>query len=76
MLIGIPGRADISDMRSFVSTHGLGHMPHLPDEDGELWRTYGVSYQPRWLLIRSDGTEESGGGAIPASVVTDALTPG
>ena len=63
-------------MQSFISTYGVGNMTHLPDTQGTLWRTYGVSYQPRWLLIRTDGTEQSGGGAIPASVVTDALTPG
>ncbi len=59
-----------------MSTYGVGNMPHLPDEQGNLWTSYGVSYQPRWLLIRTDGTEQTGGGEIPASVVTDALTPG
>lgn len=63
-------------MRRFVSTYGVGNMPHLPDEDGDLWEMYGVSYQPRWLLIRADETEERGGGTIPDSIVTDALTPG
>ena len=76
MLIGIPGRDSQSEMNGFVSTYGVGNMPHLPDEQGDLWTRYGVSYQPRWLLIRTDGTEQAGGGEIPASVVTDALTPG
>ncbi|WP_419552491.1 hypothetical protein [Candidatus Poriferisodalis sp.] len=63
-------------MSRFVSTYGVGNMPHLPDENGDLWRRFGVSYQPRWLLIRADGTEEPGGGVPPDSIVQDALTPG
>ena len=76
-LISIPGRDTTSAMSSFVDGYGLGEMPHLPDMDGRgLWTTYGVSYQPRWLLIRADESEERGGGAIPDSIVADALTPG
>ena len=63
-------------MSRFVSTYGVGNMPHLPDENGELWTRFGVSYQPRWLLIRADGTEQPGGGSIPEAIVTDALTAG
>lgn len=63
-------------MSSFVSTYGLGHLPNLPDEDGQIARALGISYHPRWLLIRADETEQRGSGAIPDSVVNDALTPG
>ena len=66
-------------MSSFVSRYNLGNVPQLPDVDGSgLWTTYGVSYQPRWLLIRADEdeSEERGSGVIPDSIVTDALTPG
>lgn len=76
-LIGVPGRDTASEMSSFVNRYGLGDVPQLPDMDGRgLWTTYSVSYQPRWLLIRTDETEERGGGAIPDSIVADALTPG
>ena len=75
-MVGIPARDTQAAMRRFVSTYGVGNMPHLPDERAELWQMYGVSYQPRWLLLRADGTEQAGGGAIPDAVVTDALTPG
>lgn len=51
-------------------------MPNLPDEDGQIARVLGISYHPRWLLIRADGSEEPGSGAIPDAIVTDALTPG
>jgi len=59
-----------------VSSYGLGHLTNLPDEDNQIARALGISYHPRWVLIRADGTEERGSGAIPGSIVTDALTPG
>ena len=75
-LVSVGGHDTKSAISSFVSRHGLGHLPNLPDEDSDIARALGVSYHPRWLLIRADGTEERGGGAIPDSIVTDALTPG
>ena len=63
-------------MSRFVSTYGVGNMPHLPDENGDLWTAFGVSYQPRWYLIRADGTSDRGGGIPPESIVQDALTAG
>ncbi|WP_419946603.1 hypothetical protein [Candidatus Poriferisodalis sp.] len=75
-LVSVGGHDTPSAISSFVSRYGLGHLTNLPDVDNELARTLGVSYHPRWLLIRADGTDERGGGAIPDSIVTDALTPG
>lgn len=59
-----------------MNSYGLGHLTNLPDEDSQIARALGISYHPRWVLIRADGTEERGSGAIPGSIVTDALTPG
>lgn len=75
-LVSVGGHDTASAISRFVSSYGLGHMPNLPDTENQLARALGVSYHPRWLLIRADGTEDAGAGAIPASVVTDALTPG
>ncbi|WP_420446743.1 peroxiredoxin family protein [Candidatus Poriferisodalis sp.] len=74
--MGIPGRDTKAAMSRFVSTYGVGNMPHLPDENGDLAAQLGVSYHPRWLLIRADGTVERGGGVPPDNIVQDALTPG
>lgn len=75
-LVGVGGHDTSSAIARFVSSYGLGHMPNLPDTENQLARALGVSYHPRWLLIRADGTEQAGGGAIPDAVVADALTPG
>ena len=77
-LISVGGHDTKSAISSFVSRYGLGHLTNLPDVDSHLARTLGISYHPRWLLIRAgeDASEERGSGAIPDAVVTDALTPG
>jgi len=77
-LVSVGGHDTKSAISSFGSRYGLGHLTNLPDVDSYLARTLGISYHPRWLLIRADedASEERGSGAIPDSIVTDALTPG
>ena len=75
-LVSVGGHDTASAISRFVSSYSLGHMPNLPDSEGEVARALGVSYHPRWVLIRADGTEQAGRGAIPDAVVADALTPG
>ena len=74
-LIGIPGGDSQDEYRHFVAKHGLEDIPMAANADGDLWVRYGVSSQPRWLLIRADRSVERGGGTPPADIIQDALTP-
>ena len=74
-MVGVPGGDSQDAYRSFVAKHDLGNMPQVANEDGDLWVQLGVSYQPRWILVRADGSIERGGGAPPRDIVQDALTP-
>ncbi|WP_419839998.1 TlpA family protein disulfide reductase [Candidatus Poriferisodalis sp.] len=73
--MGVPGGDSQDSYRNFVSKHQLGDIPQVANEDGDLWGKLGVSYQPRWVLIRADGSVERGGGAPPPDIVQDALSP-
>ena len=75
VLIGVPGGDSQDSYRRFVAKHQLGDIPQMANEDGELWGQFGVSYQPRWVLVRVDGSIERGGGTPPPDIVQDALTP-
>lgn len=75
VIVGIPGGDDQDSYRNFVAKHGLEDIPQAANEDGELWPQLGVSYQPRWVLVRADGSIERGGGVPPPDIVHDALTP-
>ena len=74
-MVGIPGGDSQDSYRSFVAQHRLDDIPQVTNEDGELWGQLGVSSQPRWMLIRADGSTERGRGSPPADIVRDALTP-
>jgi hypothetical protein len=73
--VGVPGGDSQESYRKFVAKHGLGDVPQVANEDGDLWDQLGNSYQPRWMLVRTDGSIERGGGAPPPDIVQDALTP-
>jgi len=73
-LVGVPGGDSQDSYRNFVSKHQLDDIPQVTNEDGDLWGKFGVSSQPRWVLVRTDGTLERGGGAPPPDIVQDALS--
>lgn len=75
VLVGVPGGDSQDSYRRFVAKHQLGDVPQVANEDGDLWGQLGVSYQPRWVLLRADGSIERGGGTPPPDIVQDALTP-
>ena len=56
--VGMPGRADFGDHQRFIDDFGLNDIPHVADPDGSLWRRFGISSQPAWVLIDDDGTTE------------------
>ncbi len=56
--MGIAGRADIAEHELFIEDFGLSGIPHVVDPDGSLWRRFGISSQPAWVLIDDDGTTE------------------
>lgn len=58
-LLGVAGRGDVEDMRAFVDETGTGGFRHLVDEDGELWRRFGVISQPAFVFVSSTGTTDS-----------------
>jgi peroxiredoxin len=42
-------------MREFVDRHGLGAFPHLADDDGQVWRRFGVTTQEYFVILDASG---------------------
>lgn len=42
-------------MRDFVARHDMGHILHLVDPDGTLWRRFDIPGQPAWVFIDAKG---------------------
>lgn len=62
--IGVAGHDDDAAHEAFVADHGLDHIVHAIDEDGSLWARYGVSYQPAWVFVDTDGTTRLHAGGL------------
>lgn len=43
-------------MRDFVADTGTGAMTHLVDDDGSLWKRFGVFNQPSFAFVSRDGS--------------------
>jgi hypothetical protein len=53
--VGIPAQDTDDAMRAFVDRHGLGAMPQVVDDEGDLWARFGVRVQPAWVFVPDDG---------------------
>ena len=63
-VIGVAGRDEVGPMRDFIAEHGLQDMTHVVDADGSVWSSYGISYQPAWVFIDTDGQASVAAGAL------------
>ncbi len=48
-------------MSAFVDGTGVGIFPNIMDENGDIWREYGIGTQPAFVLQRADGSIEKFG---------------
>jgi hypothetical protein len=42
-------------MRRFVADRGIGGFPNLADDDGVLWRQFGVTSQEFYVILDANG---------------------
>lgn len=69
--IGVAGLGEASAMEAFVADTDTGGFTHLADDDGSLWRRFGVTYQPAYAFISPDGVVEVLVGALGAAELTE-----
>ncbi|MDH5314210.1 MAG: hypothetical protein OEW66_10315 [Actinomycetota bacterium] len=50
----MPGNDSMGRMQEFVDRYGLG-FPQAVTEDGSLWASFGVAYQPAWVFVDNSG---------------------
>ncbi|PZF83675.1 redoxin domain-containing protein, partial [Micromonospora deserti] len=56
-LVGVAGLGSGADaMRRFARDTGVDGFPHLADDDGTVWRRFGVTSQEHYVLLDSAGT--------------------
>ena len=57
-IVGVPGRGEVAEMDGFVADTGTGSLRHVVDEDGAIWRDYGIIGQPAFAFVDDDGAAE------------------
>lgn len=56
--VGVAAEDQLDAMKKFVSDHRMGGFPHLADLDGSVWKRFGVTAQPTFAFVRTDGSVE------------------
>ena len=69
--VGVAGRSDLNNVKEFITSFDVEEFPHLYDPDGEIWARYGVSSQPAWVFIDSNGEPQRAFGVLGTSVLDD-----
>jgi peroxiredoxin len=71
-VLGIAGLGDVRTSEAFISDHpGVDQFPNIYDEDGSIWRDFGVTGQPTMVLINQDGLSESYSGGYGQHDIVD-----
>ncbi len=58
-VVGVGGLADAADVRDFA--HQVDGPTHLIDEEGEIWRHFGVTAQSSYVVLDADAAVVSEG---------------
>ena len=69
--VGVAGRSDLNSVEEFITSFAVEEFPHLYDPDGEIWARYGVSSQPAWVFIDSNGEPQRAFGVLGTSALDD-----
>lgn len=56
--VGVAAEDQLDAMKKFVADHEMTGFPHLADLDGSVWKRFGVTAQPTFAFVKSDGSVE------------------
>ncbi len=71
-VLGIAGLGDVPTSQTFIDDHpGVEAFAHIYDDDGSIWRDFGVTGQPTLVLINQDGRSESYSGGYGKNDIVD-----
>ncbi len=54
--VGVAAQDEVPAMKDFVSQYKMGSFTHLADVDASVWRRFGVTSQPAFAFIGTDGS--------------------
>ena len=72
--IGVASRGDLSQVKEFIERYAVTDLPHIFDDQGDIWRQYRISSQPAWVFIDANGNQERVIGALGDTEIRTKLT--
>lgn len=54
--VGVAAQDQIPAMKQFVDKYSLDGFTQLADTDASIWAKFGITHQPAYAFIRSDGS--------------------
>ncbi len=71
--MGVAGRDELPAVNEFIDTLGVAAFDHAVDQDGSLWRTYGITTQPSFIFIDDSGDTTTHLGALGLEGLSERL---
>jgi hypothetical protein len=64
-VVGVAGLDKVAAMREFVALPKVSGIPHLADEQGVVWKRFGVTAQSTYVVLDAAGAVTRRGHAEP-----------
>lgn len=69
--VGVGAQDKLPALQEFAAKYGVDKFTELADTDAAVWAKFGVTRQPAYAFIRSDGSVEVVKGSLAESDLTD-----
>jgi thiol-disulfide isomerase/thioredoxin len=56
--VGVAAQDQVPAMRDFIQRFDLSSFPHIADTEATVWKRFGVTYQPAYAFVSSNGDIE------------------
>jgi thiol-disulfide isomerase/thioredoxin len=67
-VVGVAGLGTVPEMREFVGLAKLSGFPQLADEQGVVWKRFGMTAQSTFVVLDADGAVTARGHVDPAEL--------
>lgn len=61
--VGVAWTGSDDSFQDFIDKHGLT-FPQISDDQGDVFDRFGISYQPAFVIVNTDGSTETVAGAV------------
>jgi thiol-disulfide isomerase/thioredoxin len=72
--LGVAAQDQLAAMQQFVAEYPVKGFSHLADTDGAVWAKFGVTYQPAYAFVTSDGSIDVVGGSLSPDELNKRVT--